>query len=160
MDIINKLLGRTEYVYAPVSGKVILLSDVPDEAYASGQMGNGIAIDPDSDTLVSPVDGLVTTLFPTNHAISLETEHGLQVLIHVGISSVSLLGKGFTPLVFQGDTVKKGQPLLKLDLEFLKANTSSLISPITFPSIKEEKLHFTESDHVVAGDDLLVTMKF
>ena len=160
MEIINKILGKTEDIFAPFSGKVIPLSEVPDHAYSNGTMGNGIAINPESDTLLSPVDGIVVTLFPTNHAIAIETEHGLQILIHVGINSVSLLGKGFTPLVYQGDTVKKGQPLLKLDLEFLRANTSSMISPITFPSVKEDRLIVTDAGEVVAGEDVLVNVKF
>jgi PTS system sucrose-specific IIC component len=102
-------------VAAPVAGKVIPASEIPDETFASGMMGQGVGIEPEGDTVCAPFDGTVSTVAETNHAIGLTSPGGMEVLIHVGVDTVNMKGEGFTCLVREGDTVHTGQPLLKFD---------------------------------------------
>ncbi|CDQ21063.1 PTS system N-acetylglucosamine-specific IIA component, Glc family /PTS system N-acetylglucosamine-specific IIB component, Glc family /PTS system N-acetylglucosamine-specific IIC component, Glc family [Halobacillus karajensis] len=116
----------------PLSGKVLPLSEVPDEVFAQGMMGPGFAIDPSEGIFHSPVSGKVIQVFPTKHAIGLEMENGLEVLIHVGLDTVKLDGEGFEALVESGQMVTQGTPLLRVDLEFVKENAPSIVTPIIF----------------------------
>lgn len=100
-------------------------------------MGDGFAIVPEEGLVVSPVDGTIVNLFPTKHAIGIVSEAGREILIHVGIDTVKLEGKGFEALVAQGDKVTSGQPLLKVDIEYVKNNASSIITPIVFTNLSE-----------------------
>lgn len=109
-----------EDIAAPISGEVLALSDIADEAFASGAMGQGVAIRPSEGKLYAPADGVITVFFPTGHAIGLQTEGGAELLIHVGMDTVTLDGKGFTPKKKQGDRVKKGELLLEFDLNVIK----------------------------------------
>jgi len=104
-------------LYAPLSGRMIPLRDVEDEVFSSGTLGGGVAFDPSVGEVYAPCDGVVSAFFPTGHAIGLTAEDGAEILIHVGMDTVSLNGEGFTPLVKEGETVKKGQLLLKFDID-------------------------------------------
>ncbi|CDM90911.1 N-acetylglucosamine-specific PTS transporter subunit IIBC [Xenorhabdus bovienii] len=115
---------------APVTGELVDLVDVPDEAFSSGIVGNGVAIKPTSDTVFAPVSGTVVKIFDTNHALCIETENGVELIIHMGIETVSLNGKGFERLVEEGVKIKAGEPLLQLDLDYLNTHAKSMISPI------------------------------
>jgi len=114
----------------PVAGTVIPLSEVPDPMFAQGTMGPGIAVDPSGDTVVAPADGTVASVFPTGHAIGLALADGTELLIHVGIDTVSLKGDGFETLVKAGDTVTAGTPLLRFDAEKIRAAGLSAVTPI------------------------------
>ncbi|PHM31115.1 N-acetylglucosamine-specific PTS transporter subunit IIBC [Xenorhabdus innexi] len=122
---------------APVSGELVRLEDVPDEAFSSKLVGDGIAIKPTSDTVFSPVSGTVVKIFDTNHALCIEADNGVEVIIHMGIDTVSLKGKGFERLVEEGMKVKTGEPLLKLDLVYLNTHAKSMISPIVISNIDD-----------------------
>jgi PTS system D-glucosamine-specific IIC component len=122
---------------APVEGKIVPLSEVPDQVFSQKMMGDGFAILPSSGKIVAPCDGKIETLFPTKHAIGLTSNSGHEVLIHIGIDTVELKGEGFTAHVAQGDQVKKGQHLLDVDLNFLKENAPSIVTPIIFTNLKE-----------------------
>ena len=98
---------------APFSGKLVPLSEVPDETFASGVLGEGIAIEPSDGLFCSPVDGTVETIAETKHAIGFAADNGLEILVHVGLETVSLNGEGFEILVKEGDRVKAGQPVAK-----------------------------------------------
>ncbi|WP_142829175.1 N-acetylglucosamine-specific PTS transporter subunit IIBC [Planococcus soli] len=124
----------------PIQGKIIPLSEVPDEVFAKGMMGPGFAILPSGNTLHSPVDGRVVSVFPTKHAIGIETDTGIEILIHVGLDTVKLKGEGFETLVEQGQLVQRGDALLKLDLEFLNANAPSIATPVIFTNLTEQKV--------------------
>jgi len=115
---------------APVSGEVVALENVPDEAFASKAVGDGLAIKPSDKTVVAPVAGTVVKIFNTNHAFCLEAENGVEIVVHMGLDTVALEGKGFTRLVEEGATVTAGQPILEMDLDFLNANARSMISPV------------------------------
>ncbi|WP_425842042.1 N-acetylglucosamine-specific PTS transporter subunit IIBC [Microbacterium sp. PA5] len=114
----------------PVAGAVLPLSEVPDAMFAQGTMGPGVAVDPTGDTIVAPADGTVASVFPTGHAIGLALDDGTELLIHVGIDTVSLKGEGFTTLVAAGDRVTTGTPLLRFDAAGIRAAGLSAVTPI------------------------------
>ena len=107
-------------VTAPFSGTLVPLSEVPDETFASGVLGEGIAIEPSDGLFCSPVDGTVETIAETKHAIGFAADNGLEILVHVGLETVSLNGEGFEILVKEGDKVKAGQPVAKADLALIR----------------------------------------
>lgn len=117
-------------VVAPVSGEVKALSEVEDAAFSSGALGQGLAIVPSEGKVYAPVDGTVSTFFPTGHAIGMTGNDGVEILIHVGMDTVKMEGKGFTPKVAQGANVKKGDLLLEFDIEAIKAAGYSIVTPI------------------------------
>lgn len=120
-------------VLAPLKGKVMALAEVSDKAFATGALGKGIAIIPEENTIHSPVDGEIVSLFPTHHAIGIKAEYGIEVLIHIGIDTVKLNGEGFHALVKQGDKVKRGDSLITVDFESVKEKgyDTTVISVIT-----------------------------
>ncbi|EGA88505.1 PTS system N-acetylglucosamine-specific EIICBA component (EIICBA-Nag) (EII-Nag) [Planococcus donghaensis MPA1U2] len=124
----------------PIQGDIIPLSEVPDEVFATGMMGQGFAIMPTGNILYSPVDGRIVSVFPTKHAIGIQTDTGVDLLIHVGLDTVKLKGQGFETLVEQDTFVQRGDALLKLDLEFLKANAPSIATPVIFTNLTEQKV--------------------
>ena len=131
MGLLKKLFGKpTDSLYAPVAGKVVALSEVPDPTFAEGMLGNGIAIEPAEGKVYAPCDATVDTMFTTGHAVTLVTEFGAELLIHVGLETVSLEGKPFTVHAAEGDKVKKGQLLIEADLEAIKAAGLPTITPM------------------------------
>src|SRR6478735_12532855 len=115
---------------APFTGPVVPLADVPDPVFAEGMFGDGIGIDPLEGVLVSPCDGTITHLARTNHAVTLRTPEGAEILLHIGIDTVELGGKGFTPKVAQGAEVRAGQVLIEFDADYVAQNAPSLVSVI------------------------------
>ncbi|PHL19905.1 PTS sugar transporter subunit IIA, partial [Enterococcus faecium] len=115
---------------SPLTGKVLPLSEVPDQVFSSGVMGKGIAIDPEVGELVAPADGEITTIFPTGHAVGITTTDGAEILIHIGMDTVELNGNGYEILVKQGDLVKAGDLLIRFDIEAIKAAGYSVITPV------------------------------
>lgn len=145
-----------EALVAPVTGEVIALDQVPDEAFASKAVGDGVAIRPTDKTVVAPADGTVVKIFNTNHAFCLETANGAEIVVHMGIDTVALNGQGFTRLVEEGADVKAGQPILELDLAFLNANARSMISPVVVSNADDYAgLSALASGTVVAGQTIL-----
>ncbi|WP_420833058.1 glucose-specific PTS transporter subunit IIBC [Shimazuella soli] len=129
--------GKLDEFVAPIEGKVVPLSEVPDQVFSQKMMGDGFAIVPSNGKIVAPCDGKIETLFPTKHAIGITSTTGHEILIHIGIDTVELKGEGFTAYVSQGDQVKKGQHLLDVDLDLLKQKAPSTITPIIFTNLKE-----------------------
>lgn len=120
----------------PLQGRILPLAEVPNLAFSSGAMGIGFAIDPELGTAVTaPCAGTITAIFPTKHAIGLTADNGLEILIHIGIDTVSLKGEGFTPLAGAGSRVTAGQPIMNVDWEYLQNRVPSLITPIIFTDI-------------------------
>lgn len=113
--------SKAEVLSKPVDGQVVALSEVNDEVFSSGMIGEGFGIIPTSGELIAPEDGEITMLFETNHAIGLKTRNGAELLFHIGLDTVQLEGKHFTPYVKAGDQVKQGQPLIQFDLDAIKA---------------------------------------
>ncbi|MGO3609324.1 MAG: PTS sugar transporter subunit IIA, partial [Enterococcus sp.] len=110
-EAVTKLL-----IKAPVKGKNVALSNVSDKAFSSSALGKGLGIEPEEDTIHAPVNGEVVSLFPTNHAIGIKTDYGVEILIHIGINTVELDGKYFETFVKQGDKVSVGDAILKADM--------------------------------------------
>lgn len=141
---------------APVSGEVVALDAVPDEAFASKAVGEGLAIKPTDKRVVAPIAGTIVKIFTTNHAFCLETDNGVEIVVHMGLDTVALGGKGFTRLVEEGSTVVAGQPVLEMDLEFLNANARSMISPVVVSNSDDfGGLNLLASGQVIAGETRL-----
>lgn len=152
--------GRMEngdiVIASPLKGQVIKLEDVKDEAFSSGMLGLGAAIMPEEGVLYAPVDGTISALFPTGHAIGMTTEFGVELLMHVGMDTVQLEGKGFKPLVAVGDSVKQGQKLLEFDRKLIQEAGYSLITPVLVAnSVCFIEVASAEAEHVQAGELLL-----
>lgn len=149
-----------ETIAAPLTGTVVALSDVQDPVFSSLALGKGIAIEPTNGEVVSPVNGTVTTIFPTGHAIGLTSENGAEILIHVGMDTVQLNGKGFTQHVSAGEKVVAGQKLVSVDLETVKAEGYLTVTPIVVTNTADfEDVLTTQEGQITAGDYLLTTVK-
>ncbi|MBS4210444.1 beta-glucoside-specific PTS transporter subunit IIABC [Bacillus sp. FJAT-50079] len=119
-----------EMIECPIKGEVLSLEDIEDAAFASGVLGKGVAIKPSEGVVVAPVNGEVTALFPSLHAIGIKSENGVEILIHVGLNTVQLEGKGFIAHVKQGDMVKQGQQLLDFDIKEIQQAGYSIVTPV------------------------------
>lgn len=115
---------------APVDGKTIDLSEVPDPVFAQKMAGDGLAIDATGDVIVAPCDGDLTLVFKTKHAFAMTLDNGIELLVHIGIETVSLNGEGFEQLAEAGTKVKAGTPIIKIDREFIKSKNLPLVTPI------------------------------
>ncbi|MEN5016321.1 PTS N-acetyl glucosamine transporter subunit IIABC [Erwinia sp. Eh17-17] len=156
----NAAKGVIGTLVAPVSGTVVAIEQVPDEAFASKAVGDGLAIKPTGSTVVAPASGTLVKIFNTNHAFCLETENGIEIVVHMGLDTVALEGKGFTRLAEEGSTVVAGQPVLEMDLEYLNANARSMVSPVVVSNIDDfAGLTLLAGDTVVAGETRLYEIK-
>jgi PTS system N-acetylglucosamine-specific IIC component len=145
---------------APVSGEVVALDDVPDEAFASKAVGDGLAIKPSDKWVVAPIAGTLVKIFNTNHAFCLETDNGVEIVVHMGLDTVALEGKGFTRLVEEGASVVAGQRVLEMDLEFLNANARSMVSPVVVSNSDDfAGLTLLAQGQVIAGETPLYEVK-
>lgn len=142
-------------ISSPVSGIAAELSIAPDEAFAEKMMGDGAVVTPNDSYVYAPEDGEVVFVFDTNHALGFKTASGISLLIHIGIDTVNLNGKGFEALVETGQKVQKGDKLLKLDLDYLKKNAPSLVSPILCTELEEnQRIRLLKEGNISAGEAL------
>lgn len=149
-----------EALVSPITGDIVALEQVPDEAFASKAVGDGVAVKPTDKTVVAPAAGTVVKIFNTNHAFCLETENGAEIVVHMGIDTVALEGKGFKRLVEEGAEVKAGQPILEMDLDFLNANARSMISPVVCSNSDDySALVILATGKVIAGQTPLYEIK-
>lgn len=145
---------------APVSGEIVPLDAVPDEAFASKAVGDGVAIKPSDKRVVAPIAGTVVKIFNTNHAFCLESENGVEIVVHMGLDTVALGGQGFTRLVEEGAQVTAGQPVLEMDLDYLNAHARSMISPVVVSNIEDfSGLTLLTQGQVIAGETPLYEIK-
>lgn len=152
----NAAKGIIATLVAPVSGEVVAITEVPDEAFASKAVGDGLAIKPTDKTVVAPIAGTIVKIFNTNHAFCLETDNGVEIVVHMGLDTVALDGKGFSRRVEEGASVTAGQPILEMDLDFLNANARSMISPVVVSNIDDfAGINLLASGSVVAGETKL-----
>lgn len=146
---------KSDTIYSPVNGTAADLSETPDEAFAGRMMGDGAMVIPEDGMVYAPEDGEVSFVFETKHAIGFETASGIAMLLHMGIDTVNLNGQGFEVFVENGTKVKKGDRLMKLDVEFLKKNAPSLASPVLCTELSEnQKIRLLKTGPVKAGDAL------
>jgi glucose-specific phosphotransferase system IIBC component len=152
--------NAVEEIIAPIEGKILPITEVPDQVFSGKMMGDGFAIEPTEGTVVAPVNGEIVNVFPTKHAIGIQSEGGKEILIHFGIDTVKLNGEGFEILVAQGDKVTQGQPLLKVNLDFVKNNAPSIITPIVFTNLQEgQQVVIEKQGNVTKGEKGVVTIK-
>ncbi|WP_455820826.1 PTS N-acetyl glucosamine transporter subunit IIABC [Pseudomonas cerasi] len=153
----NAAKGIIGTLVAPVSGTIVAIEQVPDEAFASKAVGDGLAILPTGSTVVAPASGTLVKIFNTNHAFCLETENGVEIVVHMGLDTVALEGKGFTRLAEEGSTVVAGQPVLEMDLVFLNGNARSMISPVVISNIDDfAGIRLLAGESVVAGETRII----
>ena len=142
-------------ISSPITGLAADLATAPDEAFAQKMLGDGAVVTPEDPFVRAPEDGEVAFVFDTKHAIGFVTDSGISLLIHVGIDTVKLNGEGFEALVESGQTVKKGDPMLKLDLEYLKANAPSITSPVLCTELEDnQRIHLLQEGQIKAGEPL------
>ena len=157
MGFFKKLFGKkTDDFYAPMAGKAVPITEVPDPTFAESMLGNGIAIEPSEGKVFSPCDATVDMMFSTGHAVSLVADCGAEILIHVGLETVSLEGKPFTVHVANGDKVKKGQLLMEVDLEAVKAAGLPTITPMVVCNTDDYPTFNTFVGKDVTNDDVVI----
>jgi PTS system, glucose subfamily, IIA component len=154
----NKKQKTDLILVAPATGTAIDLSKVPDPVFAQKMAGDGIAIDLKGDTIVAPADGTLALVFKTKHAFAMTLDNGIELLVHIGIDTVSLNGEGFEQLASEGTTVKAGTPIIKINKDFILEKGFSLITPvlITNPDIVSDLIISTDKNVVVGEDQIIV----
>ena len=154
-DAKNAKVTKSIVISSPITGLAADLSTTPDEGFASKMMGDGAAVTPVDAIVRAPEDGEVVFVFDTKHAIGFMTDSGISLLMHIGIDTVRLEGKGFEVFVENGQKVKKGDPLIKLDLDYLKQNAPSIVSPVLCTELEDnQKIRLLAEGNVEAGDAL------
>jgi len=145
---------------APLDGKIMEIGKVPDKVFSQKIMGDGFAIEPINGHVASPVNGVVTTLMESKHAVALTADNGLEMIVHFGMDTVELQGEGFTALVKEGDKVKAGQPLLTVDFATVKGKVPSVITPVVFTNLPEGKsVKVKDGQAVKRGDTGFITIQ-
>lgn len=151
----TRFSGERMVVKAPMDGIVLPLEQLPDETFAASVLGPGCGIEPTGDTVYAPFDGRVVSIVPTLHAVELESDEGIQLLIHIGMDTIALRGSSFTALAEEGQTVKAGTPLLKIDLDAILAAGLSTESAIVVTNADDlPKLHVLAGGIVSIGTPL------
>lgn len=151
-------MKHSTVVTAPFSGNIVPLNKVPDETFASGVLGEGIAIEPSDGLFCSPVNGTVETIAGTKHAIGFVADGGLEILVHVGLETVSLNGEGFEILVKEGDKVRKGQPVAKVDLDLIRERGLKTITSVVLTGGTEDMELHCASGTAEAGKTSILTL--
>ena len=146
-------------IVSPVDGSLVELEDINDQVFSKKLVGDGVAVVPSSRTITSPIDGVVTRIFPTKHAFMITSPSGIEVMVHVGLDTVDLNGEGFICLVKEGDTVSQACPILEVDFEFLKSKNKDIVTPIIVTSDKEITLEKSKIGTIREGESL-VKVKF
>lgn len=162
--MIGKLFGKKaqlkeQVIMAPLSGTLRKLEEVPDPVFAGKMVGEGIAVEPSEGIVVAPFDGEIVQLFPTKHAIGLCSASGLEILIHIGLETVSLQGEGFEAFVKQGDQVKMGEKLITFDMKIINDKASSTITPVILTNGDTVKsFDVSKETTVIAGQSTVMTV--
>jgi len=147
--------AKKETILSPADGDIVQLEEVPDEVFSQKMAGDGIAIMPRSNTFVAPVAGTVTKIFSTNHAFSIKTKLGLEVMVHIGLDTVALNGEGFKRLVEEGAKVSIGKPIISADLEFIASKGKNIVTPIVLNHEKELVISTDIIGNIREGGDLM-----
>jgi glucose PTS system EIICBA or EIICB component len=159
-ETLQSEVNNNEKYISPIKGKLIPISEVPDQVFSQKMMGDGFAIEPEDGLVVAPADGKIINVFPTKHAIGFQTVGGREILIHFGIDTVNLKGEGFETLVNEGEEVKAGQPLLRADINFIKEHVPSIITPVVFTNLSEgENIVLEKSGPVQLKEEDIISIK-
>lgn len=155
--MLNLFKSKKSEIYAPIiKGEVIALENVPDNVFASKMMGEGVGFENFGNSIVSPVDGTVIMLFPTKHAIGIQTKEGIEILIHIGLDTVQLNGVGFESHVEKGSKIKRGDLLITYDIKIMEENNINLITPMVITNCDEFEISFNEIKQL-EGQQLVMT---
>ena len=149
------LKRKVRDVYAPVDGQVVALESVDDEVFSQKMVGDGVAIMPVSNAFTAPIDGVVTKIFSTNHAYSIKSNKDLEVMVHIGLETVALDGKGFTRVANEGDSVKVGDVIIEADLAYIKEHAKDIITPIIITDESDVKEIEKKYTIVKEGDKIM-----
>lgn len=162
MGLFDKILGKKEntamIIGAPVNGECVPLSEVSDPTFGEGILGKGAAIIPSDGRIVAPVDGTVSTIFPTGHAVSITGDDGVELLVHIGLDTVKLNGEHFTKHVSDGDHVKKGDLLIEADIAKLKEAGFDVITPIIVCNTDDYSEVIPNAGGKVSQGDMVITI--
>ena len=157
-DIKNKDI-KEEFLLSPLKGEFKELSQVSDKVFAEGVLGKGIAIVPSEGKLVSPVDGVVSVVFPTGHAVAVTSQGGAEILMHIGFNTVSLEGKYFKTKVTQGQVVRKGDLLVEFEIENIKKEGLDITTPMVITNSDNYEDVEATSPQIVDFSDVIVRIK-
>lgn len=153
-------ISKTVELKAHVSGTVVSLEEVPDPVFSQKMMGDGIAIVPTEGKVVSPVEGEVIQVFPTKHAIGLKAQNGAEILIHIGLETVSMNGAGFTAHVSEGEKVKQGDVLVTFDISLVKEKAKSTVTPMIITNSNDMVSIIKGTvNNVTAGKETILTVE-
>lgn len=155
----TEMIKNSEDFSAPLMGKLVPITEVPDQIFAGKLMGDGFAIEPEDGLIVAPADGSVINVFPTRHAISFLTNDGREILIHFGIDTVNLKGEGFKVFVKDGEEVIAGQPLILANIDFIEKRVPSIVTPIVFTNLNENESIFIKKGQVALGEKGVISIK-
>lgn len=147
------IFGKKTIIYSPANGLVKSIEKVNDEMFAAKALGDGFAVEPIAESIVSPIEGTVISVFPTKHAISLKTKQGLEVLVHIGIDTVELNGEGFSMKVEEGDKVTDETVLAEVDFSLLAAKGKETDVMVIFTNLDKKKFVFKEGQ-AAAGQEI------
>lgn len=140
-------------ILAPITGKVVPLKEVPDEVFSEGMAGEGAAILPsEGGEVVAPVSGELTKLFKGGHAFGILTDGGMELIVHLGLDTIELQGKGFDKLAVEGDRVEAGQPVVRLDLPAVRSTGYNPVTPVVVANADEFRVLDSRSGEIVAGE--------
>lgn len=165
MGLFDKLFGSKENksveveIYAPLSGEIVNIEDVPDVVFSEKIVGDGIAIRPKGNKIVAPIDGIIGKIFETNHAFSMESKEGIELFVHFGIDTVELKGEGFTRIAQEGQAVKRGDTVIEFDLELLESKAKSVLTPVVVSNMDEISNIEKKAGEVVAGESIVLVLK-
>lgn len=159
MGFFKKLFGKpVDSICAPMAGHAVPVTEVPDPTFAEGMLGNGIAIEPTEGKVYAPCDATVDMMFTTGHAVSLVADCGAEILIHVGLETVNLQGQHFTVRCENGAKVKKGDVLLEMDLDAIKAAGYNTITPVVICNSADYSTFKTNVGADVTNADLVIEL--
>jgi PTS system D-glucosamine-specific IIC component len=147
-----------EKVVSPVAGKIVPMSEVPDPVFSQKMMGDGFAVIPEDNVIVSPIDGTVINVFPTEHAVGLVTDCGIELIVHVGLDTVALKGEGFQVMVNEGDQIHKGQRLFIVDFDYLKEQGKNTMTIVAFTNLANKEIKIVSGDSVSSSQAAIVDL--
>ena len=162
MGLFDKLFGSKENktveveIYAPLSGEIVNIEDVPDVVFSEKIVGDGIAIRPTGNKIVAPVDGVIGKIFETNHAFSMESKEGVELFVH--FDTVELKGEGFTRIAHEGQSVKRGDTVIEFDLATLESKAKSVLTPVVISNMDEISSIEKKSGEVIAGESVVLSL--
>ncbi|RLA70690.1 MAG: PTS glucose transporter subunit IIA [Epsilonproteobacteria bacterium] len=149
------LKRKVRDVFSPVDGQVVALESVPDEVFSQKMVGDGVAVIPVSNLFTAPIDGVVSKIFSTNHAYSIKSSKDLEVMVHIGLETVALEGKGFTRVAQEGDEVKVGDVIIEVDLAYIRDHAKDIITPIIISDESDVKAIEKNLDIVKSKDKIM-----